>query len=82
MANSSIPMSAVSSTHPGMSVFNSNQVGGKKRVGRPRRKIGRPSKKDMKRRAAAKSSRKKGKTARKSVGKKTKSRGTRRGYFF
>ena len=64
MTQSVLPTNAVSSTHPGMAGFSSNQVGGmKKRIGRPRRKLGRPSKKELKRRSAAKTARIKGKTA-------------------
>ena len=81
MTQSVLPTSTVSSTHPGMSGFNSNQVGGKKkRIGKPRRKLGRPSKKELKRRTAAKTARRKGKTARKSSGKKAKT--AKRGFFY
>lgn len=83
MTQSVLPQSAVSSTHPGMSTFNSNQVGGKKkRIGRPR-KPGRPSKKALKKSAAAKAARRHSKATRKShPKKKSKPTKTKKGFFY
>jgi hypothetical protein len=86
MTQSVLPQSAVSSTHPGMSTFNSNQIGGKggkkKRIGRPR-KPGRPSKKALKKSAAAKAARRHSKATRKShPKKKSKPTKTKKGFFY